>query len=301
MNDPFARLPVVSNFSLTSTDVADGQALPVAQMSAAFGVPGGLDLSPQLSWSGAPPETRSYTVTMYDPDAPSGSGFWHWAIVDIPASVTELPAGAGDDTGQHLPAGAFQLPNDLGGPLLPGCGTAAGGRAPPLRHHGAGDRRRTRRAAQRAGRFDTGPPWLQHQRRRPPARPCGHHPLGGNTGRVTPRWRAHRLLPEATETEQAGCGERGEGVARGDPGWARLHPRGVILAGPGGGHRVGHVGQPCVGHVGAAVSVVGYAVSVEADRSGELGGGQPPQAGRLGAASRTGDGRRAGRVVVPAA
>ena len=94
MNDPFARLPVVPSFTVTSTDVTDGQALPLAQMSAIFGVPGGKDLSPQLSWSGAPAETKSYTVTMYDPDAPSGSGFWHWAVADIPASVTGLPTGA---------------------------------------------------------------------------------------------------------------------------------------------------------------------------------------------------------------
>jgi Raf kinase inhibitor-like YbhB/YbcL family protein len=126
MNDPFARLPVVPNFALTSTDVTDGKELPVAQMSAAFGVPGGLDVSPQLSWSGAPPETRSYTVTMYDPDAPSGSGFWHWAVADIPASVTELPAGAGDDTGQYLPAGAFQLPNDLRAPYFLGAAPPPG-------------------------------------------------------------------------------------------------------------------------------------------------------------------------------
>ena len=95
MNDPFARLPVVPSFTVTSTDVTDGQALRLAQMSAIFGVPGGKDLSPQLSWSGAPAETKSYTVTMYDPDAPSGSGFWHWAVADIPASVTGLPTGAG--------------------------------------------------------------------------------------------------------------------------------------------------------------------------------------------------------------
>jgi len=112
MNDPFARLPVVPSFSVTSTDVTDGQPLPPAQMSGIFEVPGGKDLSPQLSWSGAPAETKSYTVTMYDPDAPSGSGFWHWGVADIPASVTELPAGAGDGTGEHLPTGAFHLPND---------------------------------------------------------------------------------------------------------------------------------------------------------------------------------------------
>ena len=112
MNDPFARLPVVPSFTVTSTDVTDGQALPPAQMSGIFGVPGGEDISPQLSWSGAPAETKSYTVTMYDPDAPSGSGFWHWAVADIPASVTGLPAGAEDGTGEHLPAGAVQLPND---------------------------------------------------------------------------------------------------------------------------------------------------------------------------------------------
>jgi Raf kinase inhibitor-like YbhB/YbcL family protein len=112
MNDPFARLPVVPSSSVTSTDVTDGQALPLAQMSGIFEVPGGEDLSPQLSWSGAPAETKSYTVTMYDPDAPSGSGFWHWAIADLPASVTGLPTGAGDGTGEHLPTEAFHLPND---------------------------------------------------------------------------------------------------------------------------------------------------------------------------------------------
>jgi Raf kinase inhibitor-like YbhB/YbcL family protein len=113
MNDPFARLPVVPSFTVTSTDVTDGQPLPPAQMSGIFKVPGGKDLSPQLSWSGAPAETKSYTVTMYDPDAPSGSGFWHWAVADIPAPVTGLPTGAGDGTGEHVPAGALHLPNDV--------------------------------------------------------------------------------------------------------------------------------------------------------------------------------------------
>jgi len=111
MNDPFAGLPVVPGFTVTSTDVADGEPLPAAQMSGIFQVPGGKDLSPQLSWSGGPAETKSYTVTMYDPDAPSGSGFWHWAVADIPASVSELPTGAGDGN-EHLPTGAFHVPND---------------------------------------------------------------------------------------------------------------------------------------------------------------------------------------------
>ncbi|MDX3383194.1 YbhB/YbcL family Raf kinase inhibitor-like protein [Streptomyces niveiscabiei] len=111
-NDPFAKLPEVPGFTVTSTTVADRGTWPLAQLSGIVGVPGGKDISPHLSWSGAPENTRSYAVTVYDPDAPTGSGFWHWAVADIPATVTELPEGAGDDTGSGLPEGAFQLPND---------------------------------------------------------------------------------------------------------------------------------------------------------------------------------------------
>ncbi|MFC9970703.1 YbhB/YbcL family Raf kinase inhibitor-like protein [Spirillospora sp. NPDC127200] len=109
-NDLFARLPEVPSFTVTSTTVADGAPWPPAQLSS--GAPGGGDVSPQLSWSGAPEGTESYAVTVYDPDAPTGSGFWHWAVADIPATTAELPEGAGDDSGSGLPDGAFQLPND---------------------------------------------------------------------------------------------------------------------------------------------------------------------------------------------
>ncbi|EXG80249.1 YbhB/YbcL family Raf kinase inhibitor-like protein [Cryptosporangium arvum] len=105
MNDPFARLPEAATFTVTSSSVTDGAPFAAEQRA-------GKDLSPQLSWSGAPEHTKSYAVTVYDPDAPTGSGFWHWAVADLPATVTSLPEGAGDDTGSGLPNGAYQLPND---------------------------------------------------------------------------------------------------------------------------------------------------------------------------------------------
>ena len=115
-NDPLRGLPVVPTFTVTSTDVQDGEALPLDQWSGILGVPGGKDISPQLSWSGAPEGTASYAVTVFDPDAPTGSGFWHWALADIPASVQDLPADAGNgENGAGLPSGALHLPNDARG------------------------------------------------------------------------------------------------------------------------------------------------------------------------------------------
>ncbi|MFI7410197.1 YbhB/YbcL family Raf kinase inhibitor-like protein [Streptomyces sp. NPDC049627] len=125
-NDPFARLPKAASFAVTSATVTDGDSWPAEQFSGIFGVPGGKDVSPQLSWSGAPEATKSYAVTVYDPDAPTGSGFWHWAVADIPATVTELPEGAGDDTGSGLPEGAFQLPNDARAARFIGAAPPAG-------------------------------------------------------------------------------------------------------------------------------------------------------------------------------
>jgi len=125
-NNPFARLPEAATFTVTSTTIADGQTLPVEQMSGAFGVPGGKDISPQLSWTGAPEGTKSYAVTVYDPDAPTQSGFWHWSVANIPASVTELAEGAGVEGGSALPDGAYQLSNDGGSPSFIGAAPPAG-------------------------------------------------------------------------------------------------------------------------------------------------------------------------------
>lgn len=112
--DPYSFLPKVPSFEVTSADVTDGQALPDRFASAVFGVPGGEDVSPQLAWSGFPPDTRSFAVTVYDPDAPTASGFWHWAVFNLPADVTELPTGAGSRDGAGLPDGAVQLRNSAG-------------------------------------------------------------------------------------------------------------------------------------------------------------------------------------------
>ncbi len=85
--------------------------IPWAQRSGIFKA-GGQDRSPQLAWSVAPDGAKSFVVTMYDADAPTPSGFWHWAVIDLPGDTTELPNGAGVPDSTALPAGSVQLPND---------------------------------------------------------------------------------------------------------------------------------------------------------------------------------------------
>lgn len=118
-----AAWPAAQAMELHSRDLHADHPLAAAQVFEGFGCHGG-NRSPQLAWSGAPAGTRSFVVTAYDPDAPTGSGWWHWVVYDLPAAATALPAGAGDASGTRLPDGALQGRNDFGS-------HAYGGACPP--------------------------------------------------------------------------------------------------------------------------------------------------------------------------
>jgi Raf kinase inhibitor-like YbhB/YbcL family protein len=109
-------------FTLTSKDVKPGAMLTDQQVFNGFGC-SGANLSPELSWQNAPKDTKSFVLTVYDPDAPTGSGWWHWVVYDIPASAKELPQGAGSGKAA-LPEGAKQARTDFGAPGF-------GGACPP--------------------------------------------------------------------------------------------------------------------------------------------------------------------------
>lgn len=121
--DPTEDLPPVPSFAVTSANFADGGPLPPSQY-ATGAVPGGRDASPQLAWTGWPEATRSFAVTMVDPDAPIPGVFWHWAAVNIPVEETFLTENA---SRSGMPAGTLQLFNELGEPGYTGA-------APPVGH-----------------------------------------------------------------------------------------------------------------------------------------------------------------------
>lgn len=119
--DPYALLPAVGSFTVTSDDVADGQPMHDRHASG--------NVSPQLRWEGFPSETRGFVVNCFDPDAPTPSGYWHWILCGLPATTTELARGAGAADGRQLPAGAFHVRNDAGRPGFVGAAPPAGDRA----------------------------------------------------------------------------------------------------------------------------------------------------------------------------
>jgi len=101
--------------TVTSNSFKDGDYLGndfILSAEFGFGCAGG-NRSPHLAWSGAPAGTKSFALHCHDPDAPTGSGFWHWVVVNIPPNVTGLPVGAGNPGGK-MPAGALQARNDIG-------------------------------------------------------------------------------------------------------------------------------------------------------------------------------------------
>jgi Raf kinase inhibitor-like YbhB/YbcL family protein len=109
-----ATEPVLAaDFTLASPEIANGTQLPAKQVFNGFGCTGE-NRSPALTWSGAPADTKSFALTVYDPDAPTGSGWWHWVVYNIPAGVGAMPAGAGDVDGKLLPTGAQQGRTDFG-------------------------------------------------------------------------------------------------------------------------------------------------------------------------------------------
>ncbi len=112
--NPYDYLAAVPGFDVASSDLSNGEGIAERFIAdAGFGLDGE-NRSPNLSWSGHPSGTRSFAVTCFDPDAPTGSGFWHWVLFDIPATVTELATGAASGDCAGLPEGAIHARNDTG-------------------------------------------------------------------------------------------------------------------------------------------------------------------------------------------
>lgn len=112
--NPYDALPSLPSLVVASEEFIGGETVPEPQRGGKMGVPEGEDVSPGVTWDPGPEGTESYTVTVFDPDAPTASGFWHWAVANIPADVTSLPPGAGTPGSDALPEGAVTLRNDAG-------------------------------------------------------------------------------------------------------------------------------------------------------------------------------------------
>ncbi|RKF18047.1 YbhB/YbcL family Raf kinase inhibitor-like protein [Alginatibacterium sediminis] len=121
-----STLAIATPFSLSSNDIAQGEYMSKAQEFQGFGCSGD-NISPQLSWSLAPEGTKSFAITAFDPDAPTGSGWWHWQVVNIPKHISQLSSGAGDAANSEIPSGSTQISNDYGS-------QAYGGACPPIGH-----------------------------------------------------------------------------------------------------------------------------------------------------------------------
>ncbi|HUO43671.1 MAG TPA: YbhB/YbcL family Raf kinase inhibitor-like protein [Burkholderiales bacterium] len=123
---PVTALAGGAAFTLESPDIPHNSRIKDAQVFNGFGCTG-QNVSPALTWKNAPAGTKSFALLMYDPDAPTGSGWWHWLVYNLPASTTSLAAGAGKADGSALPAGALQGNTDFGTP-------GYGGPCPPVGH-----------------------------------------------------------------------------------------------------------------------------------------------------------------------
>lgn len=113
MYNPFLSLEKIPTFVVSSPDIINGKISDKKFMAPHSDISTAENISPELHWQSAPAETKSFVVSLFDPDAPTVFGFWHWAVANIPSTTTFLPQDAGNPDNSKLPNGAIQLPNDL--------------------------------------------------------------------------------------------------------------------------------------------------------------------------------------------